>query len=55
MFKDLFNINAFNLQGQRLDLNRSTARILKTLSASGHRPINGYDKYVNNTLIKELS
>jgi hypothetical protein len=55
MFGDLFNANALNLRGQRLDLNRSAARIPKTLSAGGHRPINGCDEYINNNLAEELS
>jgi hypothetical protein len=36
-------------------LNRSAARIPKTLSAGGHGPINGYGGYINNTLAEELS
>jgi hypothetical protein len=55
MFGDLFNANAPNLRGQRLDLNRSAARIPKTLSAGGHGPINGYNEYINNNLAEELS
>ena len=54
MFGNLSNANASNLRGQRLDLNRSAARIPKTLSADGHGPINGYD-YINNNLAEELS
>jgi hypothetical protein len=55
MFGDLSNANVSNLRGQRLDLNRSTARIPKTLSADGHRPVNSYDEYINNNLVEELS
>jgi len=53
MFGDLFNANAPNLtvRGQRLDLNRSAARIPKALSAGGH----GYGEYINNNLAEELS
>jgi hypothetical protein len=53
MFRDLFNANAPNLtvQGQRLDLNRATARIPKALSAGGH----SYGEYINNNLAEELS
>jgi hypothetical protein len=58
MFGDLFNADASHLRGQRLDLNRSAARIPKTLSAGGYGPINGHDghnEYINNTLTEELS
>ncbi|KAN0116790.1 hypothetical protein V8E51_002767 [Hyaloscypha variabilis] len=55
MFGDLYNANASNLRGQRLDLNRSAARIPKTLSAGGHGPIRDcHDEYINNTLAEEL-
>jgi hypothetical protein len=58
MFGDLFNADASTSRGQRLDLNRSAARIPKTLSAGGHGPINdsdGHDEYINNTLAEEFS
>lgn len=55
MFGNLFNANAANLRGQRLDLNRSAARISKALSAGGRGPINDYDEYINKTLAEDLS
>jgi hypothetical protein len=58
IFRDLFNADASNSRGQRLDLNRSAARIPKTLSAGGRGPMNnrdGHDEYINNTLAEEFS
>jgi hypothetical protein len=44
MFGNLFNADTSNQQVQRLDLNRSAARIPKTLSADGHGPIKPSDQ-----------
>jgi hypothetical protein len=55
MFGGLFNADASDLRGQRLELNRSAAHVPKTLSAGGYGPINGYEEYINYNLAEKLS
>jgi hypothetical protein len=57
MFGELFNTDTSNLQGLRLDLNRSAARIPETLSTYRNGPItsrDSHDEYINNTLAEKL-